>query len=85
MNDDPLSELREEPRPEFAASLARRLQELDEQERAQPEGAHRRFGLMLPLLASGLAAVVATHNADLAARMDRRVTLRDGKLEEMGS
>jgi lipoprotein-releasing system ATP-binding protein len=31
---------------------------------------------------SGLAAVVATHNMDLAARMDRRVTLRDGRIEE---
>jgi lipoprotein-releasing system ATP-binding protein len=33
--------------------------------------------------ASGLAAVIATHNMDLAARMDRRVTLRDGKLVEL--
>jgi len=33
--------------------------------------------------ASGLAAVVATHNMDLAARMDRRVTLRDGRVEEL--
>jgi lipoprotein-releasing system ATP-binding protein len=33
--------------------------------------------------ASGLAAVIATHNMDLAARMDRRVTLRDGKIFEM--
>ena len=28
--------------------------------------------------ASGLAALVATHNLDLAARMDRRVTIRNG-------
>jgi lipoprotein-releasing system ATP-binding protein len=28
----------------------------------------------------GLAALVATHNPDLAARMDRTVTLRDGRL-----
>ena len=28
----------------------------------------------------GLAALIATHNPDLAARMDRTVTLRDGKL-----
>ena len=34
--------------------------------------------------ASGLAALVATHNLDLAARMDRRVTLREGRLVEMG-
>jgi lipoprotein-releasing system ATP-binding protein len=33
--------------------------------------------------ASGLAAVVATHNMDLAARMDRRVTLRDGRVVEL--
>ncbi len=33
--------------------------------------------------ASGLAALVATHNLDLAARMDRRVTIIDGKVEEM--
>jgi len=33
--------------------------------------------------ASGLAAIIATHNMDLAARMDRRVTLRDGKVVEM--
>jgi lipoprotein-releasing system ATP-binding protein len=30
------------------------------------------------------ASRVATHNLDLAARMDRRVTLRDGRVEEMG-
>jgi len=33
--------------------------------------------------ASGLAAIIATHNMDLAARMDRRVTLQDGKITEM--
>ena len=33
--------------------------------------------------ASGLAALVATHNMDLAARMDRRVTLRDGLVVEL--
>jgi len=33
--------------------------------------------------ASGLAAVIATHNMDLAARMDRRVTLREGRIEEL--
>jgi lipoprotein-releasing system ATP-binding protein len=32
--------------------------------------------------ASRVAALVATHNLDLAARMDRRVTLRDGRLVE---
>jgi lipoprotein-releasing system ATP-binding protein len=33
--------------------------------------------------ASGLAVVVATHNMDIAARMDRRVTIRDGLVEEL--
>ena len=30
----------------------------------------------------GVAALIATHNPDLAARMDRRVTLRDGLIAE---
>jgi lipoprotein-releasing system ATP-binding protein len=33
--------------------------------------------------ASGFAAVVATHNVALAARMDRRVTLQDGRVVEL--
>jgi lipoprotein-releasing system ATP-binding protein len=33
--------------------------------------------------ASGLATIIATHNMELAARMDRRVTLREGQLLEM--
>jgi len=33
--------------------------------------------------ASGLAAIIATHNPDIAARMDRRVTLKDGQVVEM--
>ncbi len=33
--------------------------------------------------ASGLAAIIATHNLDIAAQMDRRVTLRDGKVVEL--
>jgi len=33
--------------------------------------------------ASGLAAVIATHNLDIAAQMDRRVTLRDGLVLEL--
>jgi lipoprotein-releasing system ATP-binding protein len=33
--------------------------------------------------ASGLATIVATHNLDLAARMDRRVTIRDGEVVEL--
>jgi lipoprotein-releasing system ATP-binding protein len=33
--------------------------------------------------ASGLAAVIATHNMEIAAQMDRRVTLRDGLVVEL--
>lgn len=33
--------------------------------------------------ASGLAAIIATHNLELASRMDRRVTIRDGAVVEM--
>jgi lipoprotein-releasing system ATP-binding protein len=33
--------------------------------------------------ASGLAVLVATHNMDIAARMDRRVTLKDGLVVEL--
>ncbi len=31
----------------------------------------------------GVAALIATHNPDLASRMDRRVTLRNGRIEEL--
>jgi lipoprotein-releasing system ATP-binding protein len=30
--------------------------------------------------AENVAALIATHNPDLARRMDRQITLRDGKL-----
>jgi lipoprotein-releasing system ATP-binding protein len=33
--------------------------------------------------ASGLATIIATHNMEIAARMDRRVTLREGRVVEM--
>lgn len=33
--------------------------------------------------ASKVAALIATHNMDIAARMDRRVTLREGRVVEM--
>jgi lipoprotein-releasing system ATP-binding protein len=42
------------------------------------------FGALSQLVrASGLAAVVATHNMELAARMDRRVTLQEGRVVEV--
>ena len=33
--------------------------------------------------ASGVAAVIATHNLDIAAQMDRRVTIREGAVVEL--
>jgi lipoprotein-releasing system ATP-binding protein len=49
-----------------------------------PHTAEHVFGTLEKLVrASGLAAVIATHNLDLADRMTRRVTIREGKLEEL--
>jgi lipoprotein-releasing system ATP-binding protein len=49
-----------------------------------PHTAEHVFATLADLVrASGLATVVATHNMDLAARMDRRVTIRDGVVHEM--
>jgi lipoprotein-releasing system ATP-binding protein len=49
-----------------------------------PKTSERVFSALTQLVrASGLAAIIATHNMDLAARMDRRVTLHDGKVVEM--
>ncbi len=41
--------------------------------------------LMTLVRESGLAALIATHNAELAGRMDRIVTLRDGELVELAA
>jgi lipoprotein-releasing system ATP-binding protein len=44
-----------------------------------PQTAGHVFATLTAIVrASGLSALVATHNLDLAARMDRRVTIRDG-------
>ncbi len=40
--------------------------------------------LLHSVRAQGLAALIATHNPDLAARMDRRVTLHDGHVVPLG-
>jgi len=50
-----------------------------------PKTADHAFATLAALVeATGLAALVATHNMDLAARMDRRVTIRDGQVIEVG-
>jgi lipoprotein-releasing system ATP-binding protein len=42
------------------------------------------FGALTQLVrASGLATIIATHNMELAARMDRRVTLKEGLVVEL--
>ncbi|MDF2115370.1 ABC transporter ATP-binding protein [Roseiarcaceae bacterium H3SJ34-1] len=49
-----------------------------------PKTADHVFAVLTEIVrASGLAALVATHNLELARRMDRRVTLRDGLLVEL--
>jgi lipoprotein-releasing system ATP-binding protein len=49
-----------------------------------PQTSGHVFSTLISLVrASGLAALVATHNLELAARMDRRLTLRDGKVVEL--
>jgi len=49
-----------------------------------PKTADHVFGTLTELVkASRVAALVATHNLDLAGRMDRRVTLREGRVVEM--
>ena len=49
-----------------------------------PKTADRVFEALATLVkATGLAALVATHNMDLAGRMDRRVTLSEGLVTEL--
>ncbi len=46
-----------------------------------PETSDQVFGVLMELVRStGLAALIATHNLELAQRMDRVLRLRDGKL-----
>ena len=48
-----------------------------------PDTADRVFAALMSLVrATGLAALIATHNLDLASRMDRCSTLRNGLLVE---
>jgi lipoprotein-releasing system ATP-binding protein len=49
-----------------------------------PVTSNRVFETLLSLVkVTGLAALIATHNLELAARMDRRVTIRDGLVIEL--
>jgi len=49
-----------------------------------PRTSERVFSSLTQLVrASGLAAIIATHNMDIAARMDRRVTIREGRVMEL--
>jgi lipoprotein-releasing system ATP-binding protein len=49
-----------------------------------PRTAEHVFATLMTLArASGLAALVATHNVDLAQQFDRRITLRDGRIVEL--
>jgi lipoprotein-releasing system ATP-binding protein len=49
-----------------------------------PQTAGHVFSVLVALVrASGLAALIATHNLDLAARMDRRITIRDGLVVDL--
>lgn len=49
-----------------------------------PRTAEHVFAALMSLARNtGLAALIATHNLDLAKQMDRRVTLRDGRVEDL--
>ncbi|MEM6896690.1 MAG: ABC transporter ATP-binding protein [Pseudomonadota bacterium] len=49
-----------------------------------PDTSDTVFGALLKLVRNdGMAALVATHNPALAARMDRRLTLKSGKIQEV--
>ncbi|WP_035715780.1 ABC transporter ATP-binding protein [Azorhizobium doebereinerae] len=49
-----------------------------------PKTSDHVFGALAELVhATGVATIIATHNMELASRMDRRVTLRDGQVVEL--
>jgi lipoprotein-releasing system ATP-binding protein len=50
-----------------------------------PKTADHVFATLASLVkASRVSLLIATHNMELAGRMDRRVTLREGRVAEMG-
>jgi len=49
-----------------------------------PKTSEHVFGTLLAVTrAAGMAALIATHNLELAGRMDRRVTLEEGRVVEL--
>ena len=49
-----------------------------------PKTAETVFGMLLGVVRqTGLSALIATHNPELATRMDRRITVEDGILKEL--
>ncbi|MFO1104521.1 MAG: ABC transporter ATP-binding protein [Amaricoccus sp.] len=76
----------EQQRVAFARALANGPQLLLADEptgNLDPETSDQVFALLLGLVReTGLAALIATHNPDLAARMDRTLRLRDGRVAD---
>ncbi len=76
----------EQQRVAFCRALANRPKLLLADEptgNLDPASSGQVFDTLLGLVReSGLAAVIATHNPDLAARMDRRIQLAGGRLSE---
>ena len=74
----------EQQRVAFCRALANRPRLLLADEptgNLDPATSDRVFDALMELVRdTGLAAVIATHNLDLAARMDRKVRLVDGRL-----
>jgi lipoprotein-releasing system ATP-binding protein len=74
----------EQQRVAFARALANRPRLLLADEptgNLDPETAAQVFGVLVKLVSNtGLAALVATHNPELAARMDRVLRLNDGRI-----
>ncbi|WP_299561188.1 ABC transporter ATP-binding protein [uncultured Sulfitobacter sp.] len=74
----------EQQRVAFCRALANSPQVLLADEptgNLDPETSEKVFATLMELVrGTGLSALIATHNLDLAARMDRRVRLEQGKL-----
>jgi lipoprotein-releasing system ATP-binding protein len=77
----------EQQRVAFCRALANNPQVLLADEptgNLDPETSARVFGALVELVReTGLSALIATHNHDLAAQMDRRVELRAGQLHAL--